>query len=293
MLFLSQRPLTRGDVDRNLFVGREEELARLGRASRLGLNVLVLGARGAGVTSLLNQHARQLEDGGRRVSLVSGTAAESLAELATAIRIGVEGRRPDRTETALRHPEVASAVQQYARIIEELVEVKTIPGDPDPLASLRGVEDSLSEEGSEKGTEAEGSTGPTPIPGSGRHGVIAMLKRLALTTVACSAIIGVSATHLLTPASALALIAPAESKLGTWGVTYEGVRITTTIYQDGSSYRMEQVLVWNGNGDTIRERLSKRGERYYLPGGEWFVIDSGYLDLYDSSGLIWSARPVK
>ena len=159
MLFLSQRPLTRGDVDRNLFVGREEELARLGRASRLGLNVLVLGARGAGATSLLNQHARQLEDGGRRVSLVSGTAAESLAELATAIRIGVEGRRPERTETALRHPEVASAVQRWTRAIEELVEVKTIPGDPDPLASLRGVEDSLSEGGSEEGTEAEGSEG--------------------------------------------------------------------------------------------------------------------------------------
>lgn len=159
MLFLSQRPLTRGDADRNLFVGREEELARLGRASRLGLNVLVLGARGAGVTSLLNQHARQLEDGGRRVSLVSGTAAESLAELAAAIRIGVEGRRPERTETALRHPEVALAVQRWTRAIEELVEVKTIPGDPDPLASLRGVEDSLSEGGSEEGTEAEGSEG--------------------------------------------------------------------------------------------------------------------------------------
>lgn len=166
MLFLSQRPLTRGDVDRNLFVGREEELARLGRASRLGLNVLVLGARGAGVTSLLNQHARQLEDGGRRVSLVSGTAAESLAELATAIRIGVEGRRPERTETVLRHPEtvlqhpeVFSAARRYARLFNELAEVKTIPGDPDPLASLRGVEDSLSEGGSEEGTEAEGSEG--------------------------------------------------------------------------------------------------------------------------------------
>ena len=80
--------------------------------------------------------------------------------------------------------------------------------------------------------------------------------------------------------------------MGTWRVRYLGVNITTTIYRNGSSYKKEQILVWNGNGDTIRERLTKRGDRYYLPGGECFVID-GYLDLYDDSGFIWSARPVR
>ncbi len=137
MLFLSQRPLTRGDVDRDLFVGREGELARLDRAARLGLNVLVLGARGSGVTSLLSQHARQLEDAGQRVGLVGGAASESLSELATAIRIGVEGRRPTRTETVKRDPELIRALQPYVRAFSETIEVRTVPGDADHLAPLR------------------------------------------------------------------------------------------------------------------------------------------------------------
>ncbi len=159
MLFLSQRPLTRGDVDRDLFVGREGELARLDRAARLGLNVLVLGARGSGVTSLLSQHARQLEDAGQRVGLVGGEAAESLSELATAIRIGVEGRRPPRTETVQRDPEVLSTLQQYVQALSQRIEVKTIPGDPDPLAPLRHIERTLSDRGLVEGAQADGSEG--------------------------------------------------------------------------------------------------------------------------------------
>lgn len=159
MLFLSQRPLTRGDVDRDLFVGREAELARLDRAISAGLNVLVLGARGAGVTSLLSQHARQLEDAGQRVGLVGGAAAESLSELATAIRIGVEGRRPSRTETVKRQPELRLAVQQIAEALSERIEVKTIPGDPDPLAPLRHIERTLSDPKHGEGAQADGPEG--------------------------------------------------------------------------------------------------------------------------------------
>ena len=87
MLFLSQRPLSRGDIDRELFAGREAELERLRRAARLDFNVLVLGDPGAGVTSLLNQHARQLEEDGYEVFVVSGSAAESVGQLATAVRV--------------------------------------------------------------------------------------------------------------------------------------------------------------------------------------------------------------
>ena len=158
MLFLSQRPLTRGDVDRDLFVGREGELARLDRAARLGLNVLVLGARGSGVTSLLSQHARQLEDAGQRVGLVGGAAAESLSELATAIRIGLEGRRPPRTQIVKRDP-FAPALQQLVEALSERTEVKTIPGDPDPLAPLRHVEKTLSDPKLDEGAPADGSEG--------------------------------------------------------------------------------------------------------------------------------------
>ena len=158
MLFLSQRPLTKGDVDRDLFVGREDELARLDRAARLGLNVLVLGARGMGVTSLLNQHARQLENAGQRVGLVGEAAADSLADLATAIRIGVEGRRPPRTETVKRDP-LVSALQPYVEALSQRLEVKTIPGDPDPLAALRKIGRTLSDREPREGAPAGGSEG--------------------------------------------------------------------------------------------------------------------------------------
>lgn len=159
MLFLGQRPLTRGDVDRDLFVGREAELARLHRAADLGLNVLLLGARGAGVTSLFSQHARQLEDAGQRVGLVAGAAAESLAQLATAIRIGVEGRRPTRKQTVKRDPELVRALEPYIRAFSQGIEVKTIPGDPDPLAPLRHIASTLNDNQLEEGAPIDASDG--------------------------------------------------------------------------------------------------------------------------------------
>lgn len=159
MLFLSQRPLTRGDVDHDLFVDREGELARLHRAARLGLNVLVLGAPGMGVTSLLNQHGRQLEDAGHRVGLVGGVPAESLSELATAVRIGVEGRRPARTETVEVEPEVFSVVQEYVQALSRRTRVRTIPGDPDPLAPLRRIGKTLAESRPDEERQAHGVEG--------------------------------------------------------------------------------------------------------------------------------------
>jgi len=83
----------------------------------------------------------------------------------------------------------------------------------------------------------------------------------------------------------------AERKdIGTWVVTY-GIRITTTLYtEDGQPFVRQRF----DDGSTLTEKLSKRGDRYYLPGGEWFVIASnGNLNLYDADGLIWSAVPRK
>lgn len=157
MLLLSQRPLTRGDVDRDLFVDREGELARLKRAARFGLSVFVLGAPGMGVTSLLNRHARQLEDAGHRVGMVGGEGAESLSELATAIRIGVEGRRPTRTETVKRDPDLVKALQPYVRAFSETIEVRTVPGDVDPLAPLRNLASNWNASELDEDAQAEGT----------------------------------------------------------------------------------------------------------------------------------------
>ncbi len=41
----------------------------------------------------------------------------------------------------------------------------------------------------------------------------------------------------------------------------------------------------------MEEPLVKRGNRYYLPNGDdYFEIAQGYLDAYDSSGFVSSAR---
>lgn len=79
---------------------------------------------------------------------------------------------------------------------------------------------------------------------------------------------------------------PGTETLGTWRVEYAGFDITTSILRSGSRYTMEQRLA----GDRIVEPLTKTGNRYYLPSGDYFVIDSGNLELYDSDGLVWAAR---
>ena len=93
MLQLSQRPLTGSDADRDLFVNRNQELDHLERSAKLDFNVLVLGDRGIGVTSLVRQHQRRLADDGRSVFYLSASRVDGLAELLTAIRIATTGPR--------------------------------------------------------------------------------------------------------------------------------------------------------------------------------------------------------
>lgn len=81
MLQLSQRPLSSSAADAEMFVDRERELTRLTRAVDLGFNVLVLGERGVGVTSLVNQLAAHVLESGIRVRHVNASRAENAADL--------------------------------------------------------------------------------------------------------------------------------------------------------------------------------------------------------------------
>ncbi len=86
-------------------------------------------------------------------------------------------------------------------------------------------------------------------------------------------------------------VAQTETKdIGTWVVNQYGITITTTLHEKSGQPYMRQRY---DDGSELEDKLTKRGNRYYLPTGEWFVITStGRLNLYDSDGLIWSARPV-
>ncbi len=74
MARLSGRPLLDTRADAPLFVDRRDELDRLVRASREGLNVLVSGVRGLGKTSLLRHLVYEERDRGREVPFLDGTA---------------------------------------------------------------------------------------------------------------------------------------------------------------------------------------------------------------------------
>src|SRR5919202_3071686 len=59
---LSARPLLASALDSGLFVGRERELEALERSVRARLNVLLIGDRGVGKTSLLHQLEQRLDE---------------------------------------------------------------------------------------------------------------------------------------------------------------------------------------------------------------------------------------
>ncbi len=92
MLHLSQRPLTGSKADGRLFVGRDAELRRLERAAQLDFNVLALGERGIGLTSLIRQHQRRMEEAGRPCFYLSGTKIKSSEQVFEAIQTRGMGR---------------------------------------------------------------------------------------------------------------------------------------------------------------------------------------------------------
>ena len=129
---LSQRPLTGSDADRSLFVDRLPELSHLARAAQLGFNVLVLGERGIGTTSLMRQHQRYLQDDGCPNHYVRAAQAKKLGELLTVIRIAVKGRRAP-------------------TLIDPLHGLQT-GGDPDPLREIRNLPTAVLEPGDHRPT---------------------------------------------------------------------------------------------------------------------------------------------
>ena len=92
MLQLGQRPLTGSAADRVLFVNRIAELGHLKRSADLGFNVLVLGERGMGVTSLVLQHQRCLEEADRSGYYVTAGRVEDIVGLVAAVRVVVAGK---------------------------------------------------------------------------------------------------------------------------------------------------------------------------------------------------------
>jgi DNA-binding transcriptional ArsR family regulator len=88
MLQLSQRPLTASDADMDLFVDREAEISGTLRSLALGLNVLILGSRGSGRTSLLRRLSRDINDAENLPSAVyvDGSAWPGPSDLVSAIR---------------------------------------------------------------------------------------------------------------------------------------------------------------------------------------------------------------
>lgn len=92
MLQLSQRPLAPTDADAELFVGRDDEMAKLLRSVELQFNTLLLGARGSGRTSLLRQLEYRLRETAT-VHYVRGAAAATVDQLVEAVRDAVHGPR--------------------------------------------------------------------------------------------------------------------------------------------------------------------------------------------------------
>ena len=128
MLHLSQRPLTGSKADGRLFVGREAELRRLERAAQLGFNVLALGERGIGLTSLMGQHQRRMQEAGRPCFYLSGTKIKSTGQVYEAIRTGGmgSGQIPDPVREVMGLPDARSAFHDLVWDIHR-VEAEDLP----------------------------------------------------------------------------------------------------------------------------------------------------------------------
>src|SRR5437660_1194274 len=83
---LSGRPLRDTRRDRALFVDREQPLQATEKTLRNGGNVLLVGSRGSGKSSLVRMIAHQLSEDGRPSAVVDGRAAGSISEFLALLR---------------------------------------------------------------------------------------------------------------------------------------------------------------------------------------------------------------
>ena len=135
MIELSGRPLRDTRRDRELFVDREAEVQAIRAALGHGGNVLVLGARGSGKSSLLHyvQHLLEVEDA-KPVVAVEGraatTAQEFLALLADRLNVvGSQDAHWPRTETqtllgALTEMRAALPEEETVVLVDEMPSVE-------------------------------------------------------------------------------------------------------------------------------------------------------------------------
>lgn len=130
--------MTGSKADGSLFVGREAELRRLERAAQLDFNVLALGERGIGLTSLMGQHQRRMEVAGRSCFYLSGTKINSAGQVYEAIRTGGmgSGQIPDPIREVMGLPEARSAfhnlVWDIHRVDAEVLPVVILDDMHDP-----------------------------------------------------------------------------------------------------------------------------------------------------------------
>lgn len=117
MLQISQRPLQATLVDGSLFVDRASELEKLDRAVRHGFNVMVLGDRGSGKTSLLRQFERHLIEGEIVGYFVEASAAGTVAELVDLVYAETHGRRRDSTERLLASLDDRDDITEQLRLL--------------------------------------------------------------------------------------------------------------------------------------------------------------------------------
>lgn len=133
MLHLSQRPLTASDADGGLFVGREAELRRLERAARLDFNVLALGERGIGVTSLIARHLRRLEEAGRPCFYLSGSKIKDSGQVYEAITTGGWGRRQILSDVHREVMGLPAPGSHFHKLVRRITQVE---GDVLPVVFL-------------------------------------------------------------------------------------------------------------------------------------------------------------